>query len=96
MEERSSDLYRQPEDRANFDEQASDVALGEENTLNETQESDFAPIRESRKQVELTSEDIALKKGKKSFGWFLAFCIIDLLFAAYIVYIVITVFANLV
>lgn len=96
MEERSSDLYRQPEDRTNFDEQETDVSFDEGKALAETQEADFTPIHESRKQVELTSEDIALKKGKKSFGWFLAFCIIDLLFAAYIVYIVITVFANLV
>ncbi len=96
MEEKSSDLYRQPEDRLNFDEQeADDVTLDDENPNGESEINNFTPIHETRKQVELTSEEITLKKGKRSFGWFLAFCIMDLLFAAYIVYIVITVFANL-
>ena len=95
MEDRSSDLYRQPEDRLKFAEQESDVTFDDENSSSESEVADFTPIRESQKQVELTTEEIALKKSKRSFGWFVAFCIIDLLFAAYIVYIVITVFANL-
>ena len=93
MEDRSSDLYRQPEDRLNFDNEEADVSLDNEQEQQET--PDLTPVHDSRKQVELTTEEISLKKSKKSFGWFVAFCIIDALFAAYIIYIVITVFANL-
>ena len=91
-EERSSDLYTQPEDRRNFDEEKSDVSFGDE--VNELPDLGD-PVNESKKQVEFTSEEIALKKSKNSFGWFVAFCIIDLAFAAYIIYIVITVFSHL-
>ena len=94
MEDRSSDLYRKPEDRLDFDNEDSDVNFDDEKNEHQEQ-ANLEPVHDSRKQVELTTEEISIKKGKKSFGWFVAFCVIDILFAAYIIYIVITVFANL-
>ena len=52
-------------------------------------------VRDSRVQVELSKEDIELKRKKKRIALFIAFCVLDAALLSYIIYLVVMIFVNL-
>lgn len=88
-EENNSNIYLTPEDRKPHEEE---VVLNSE--LGENDEQTQRRVLITPKK-ELTKEDIELKKKKKNAIIFSIVAIIDLALFAYIIYLVISIFANL-
>lgn len=89
QEENNSNIYLTPEDRKPHEEE---VVLNSE--LGENDEQTQRRVLITPKK-ELTKEDIELKKKKKNAIIFSIVAIIDLGLFAYIIYLVISIFANL-
>lgn len=89
QEENNSNIYLTPEDRKPREEE---VVLNSE--LGENDEQTQRRVLITPKK-ELTKEDIELKKKKKNAIIFSIVAIIDLALFAYIIYLVISIFANL-
>ncbi len=89
QEENNSNIYLTPEDRKPHEEE---VVLNSE--LGENDEQTQRRVLITPKK-ELTKEDIELKKKKKNAIIFSIVAIIDLVLFAYIIYLVISIFANL-
>ena len=89
QEENNSNIYLTPEDRKPHEEEAV--------LTNEVGENDEQTQRRVliTPKKELTKEDIELKKKKKNAIIFSIVAIIDLALFAYIIYLVISIFANL-
>ena len=89
QEENNSNIYLTPEDRKPHEEE---VVL-----TNEVEENDEQTQRRVliTPKKELTKEDIELNKKKKNAIIFSIVAIIDLALFAYIIYLVISIFANL-
>lgn len=90
QEENNSNIYLTPEDRKPHEEE---VVFNSE--LGENDEQTQRRVLITPKK-ELTKEDIELKKKKKNAIIFSIVAIIDLALFAYIIYLVISIFANLV
>lgn len=89
QEENNSNIYLTPEDRKPHEEE---VVLTNEVGENDEQTQRRVLIAPKK---ELTKEDIELKKKKKNAIIFSIVAIIDLALFAYIIYLVISIFANL-
>lgn len=89
QEENNSNIYLTPEDRKPHEEE---VVLTNEVGENDEQAQRRVLIAPKK---ELTKEDIELKKKKKNAIIFSIVAIIDLALFAYIIYLVISIFANL-
>lgn len=89
QEENNSNIYLTPEDRKPHEE-----AVGLTNEVGENEEQTQRRVLITPKK-ELTKEDIELKKKKKNAIIFSIVAIIDLALFAYIIYLVISIFANL-
>lgn len=89
QEENNSNIYLTPEDRKPHEEE---VVLTNEVGENDEQTQRRVLIAPKK---EITKEDIELKKKKKNAIIFSIVAIIDLALFAYIIYLVISIFANL-
>ena len=89
QDENNSNIYLTPEDRKLHEEE---VVLNSEVGENDEQTQRRVLITPKK---ELTKEDIELKKKKKNAIIFSIVAIIDLALFAYIIYLVISIFANL-
>ena len=89
QEENNSNIYLTPEDRKPHEEE---VVLTNEVGENDEQTQRRVLITPKK---ELTKEDIELKNKKKNAIIFSIVAIIDLALFAYIIYLVISIFANL-
>ena len=89
QEENNSNIYLTPEDRKPHEEE---VVFTNEVAENDEQTQRRVLITPKK---ELTKEDIELKKKKKNAIIFSIVAIIDLALFAYIIYLVISIFANL-
>lgn len=89
QEENNSNIYLTPEDRKPHEEE---VVLTNEVRENDEQTQRRVLITPKK---ELTKEDIELKKKKKNAIIFSIVAIIDLALFVYIIYLVISIFANL-
>ena len=89
QEEKNSNIYLTPEDRKPHEEEVVFT-----NEVGENDEQTQRRVLITPKK-ELTKEDIELKKKKKNAIIFSIVAIIDLALFAYIIYLVISIFANL-
>lgn len=98
-EERLSDIYSRPRDRVTDEsEMFQGVNIEEKDSivLDMAEPRKVGPsVRDSSKEVALSSEDIEKKRKKKRLITFITLGIIDLAFLGYIIYLVITIFIGL-
>ena len=90
QDERNSNIYLTPDDRKPHEEE---VVLYSDDNVNENNQGERKVILEPKK--ELTKEDIELKKKKKNFVIFSIVALIDIALFIYIIYLVVSIFANI-
>ena len=90
QDERNSNIYLTPDDRKPHEEE---VVLYSDDNVNENNQGERKVILEPKK--ELTKEDIELKKKKKNFVVFSIVALIDIALFIYIIYLVVSIFANI-
>lgn len=99
-EEKLSDIYSKPSDRKTSKDDVEAVSIEDKGNdsivLDMADTKEVSPsVRDSRVQVELSKEDIELKRKKKRIALFIVFCILDAALLSYIIYLVVMIFVNL-
>lgn len=99
-EEKLSDIYSKPSDRKTSKDDVEAVSIEDKGNdsivLDMADTKEVTPsVRDSRVQVELSKEDIELKRKKKRIALFIVFCVLDAALLSYIIYLVVMIFVNL-
>ena len=99
-EEKLSDIYSKPNDRKTSKDDVEAVSIEDKGNdsivLDMADTKEVTPsVRDSRVQVELSKEDIELKRKKKRIALFIAFCVLDVALLSYIIYLVVMIVVNL-
>lgn len=100
-EERLSDIYSKPSDRKTSKDDVEAVSIEEASddpsiVLDMSKTKEATPsLRDSRVEVQLSPEEIELKRKKKRVLFFSLLCIVDVALLSYIIYLVVMIFINL-